>query len=889
MSTERDRSVYILPRFAPGQSGGVMRHVRALREHLPFLGWRIADDPTAATLIHVHAAERSPIGRVDVYTNHGIHPIDAPLEPWQREQNRAIFDNLKLAEQIVAVSRWTAAQWLPLVGEARHRVIPNGVDLDEWQNLPRGRWRTRLGIGDKVPLVIWPKTGVNRVLDPTPALELALRFPRALFVLLAPPASLPVLPSNARAIGPQPFDVFRTLLADCDVYLATTLENHSIGVLEAMACGKAVIGYALGGTAETIADGTDGLLAAPGDLDGLARKFEEGLDRVRREALGQAASQKVADRYQWSRIVADLVEVYAMAEEAAHATRSPSRPRVTVVIPVYNKKEYVREAVLSAIGQRGAPRYEIVAVDDGSTDGSGEILDDLAREHPQVRVIHQRNRGVAAARNAGIAAGTGEYVCCLDGDDRIAPDFLARTVAALDADPLLGIAYTDMLAFGVDAAGRPWQNVVAASEYDFEKLKRGNFIPCCNLFRRRAWERAGGYRDINPSWEDYELWLRMGKLGWHGRRVPGALFHYRKVPNVGRDHASHGQEWRLRAIVNRLHRDLYPPLVSVVIPCYGQAHFLPDALASVARQTMPDWEIVVVDDGNDPEEAARVREAIDHSGLAGTDIRLVVNRRNLGLAAARNAGIAAASGTWIVPLDADDVIEPSFIEETLRATEMDPRRFAYTDSLLWWPDAPERDQVLTALEYDFDDLLRRVTWPCTILYAREAWRKVGGYKAAMSLAGGWEDWEFAISLGEIGICGVRVPRPLFRYRQHSRDQMRYRAEAVKDRLRETMRRLHAATYRGERPMGCCGGSRAPAPTARAVPSSRDLDALTTEDGNVLVKYVGDAWGTRTWIAPSGRAYRFSAANPLRAMPTEDAAFFASLPEFVTIRAERGSR
>lgn len=873
MSTKRN--VCILPRYRPGQGGGVARHIRALYEHLPRLGWQIEENPDRATLVHIHAAERASSGHIDVYTNHGIHPIGARLEPWQIEQNQAIFDNLKLAREIVAVSRWTAEQWLPLVGNARYTVIPNGVDLNEWQNLARGRWRARLGIGPGTLLAVWPKTDVSNVLDPTPALELALRFPHVLFVLLASPTVLPVLPSNARAVGPQPFPFFQALLADCDIYLATTRENHSIGVLEAMACGKSIVGYAWGGTAETIADGENGLLARPGDLDDLTSKFEEVItDGVRRKALGEAALQTVADRYQWSHIIGDLVKVYESATQEAYAARASSRPKITVVIPVYNKNKYVRETILSVVTQRGAPPFEIIAVDDGSTDGSGATLDALRAEVPALRVIHQENRGVAAARNAGIMAGSGDYICCLDADDLIAPDFLARTSAALDADPLLGIAYTDMLAFGVDEAGRPWQNIVVASDYDFEKLKRGNFIPCCNLFRRRAWERAGGYRDINPSWEDYELWLRMGKLGWYGRRVPGALFRYRKLPRQGRDFQSHGLEWKLRGIVNRLHRDLYPPLVSIVVPCYGQARFLRAAVESALAQTFPDLEVVVVDDGNEPEEVEAIRTAL--SGYADDDVRIISNRRNLGLAGARNAGIAAARGTWIVPLDADDILEPEFIEECLKAVAMDPRRFAYTDSLLWYPDDPARDQVLKAEEYDFDDLLRRVTFPCTILYAREAWQRVGGYKSIMSLAGGWEDWEFAIALGEIGICGIRVPRVLFRYRQHSQDQMRYRAEAVKDRLRETMRRLHAATYRGEKPMGCCGGNRQ-ALAPRVMP--RDVVA---QNGEVLVRYVGDAWGSRAWIAPSGRVYRFSVADPLQAMPADDAGFFAGLPEFMVV-------
>ncbi len=866
--------ICLLPRFRPNEIGGVARHVLALQKHLALRGHEIVANPADADIVHVHAAEAAPV--VDVYTNHGIHPIRPEMEGWKAEQNRAILDNLKLARQVIAVSRWTADQWRHLVGRDPH-ILPNGVDLDEWEDVPRGIWRARLGIPEHVPILLWGKTILSDICDPTPAIELALRHPEVVVVLTAPRKQMPAGPKNVFIVGPQTFPAMQALLADCDVYLATVQENHSVQVLEAMALGKPVLGYAWGGTAETVESGAEGILVSPGDQDALSEALGEVLERAKE--LGEAGRARVETQYQWRHIVARLEEIYRTALEEKRAEAAPDRPVCSIVIPVYNKARYVAEAVESAFAQVGAPRYEVIAVNDGSTDDSLQVLRALQRKYPALRVIDQPNQGVAAARNNGIQAAKGRYVCCLDADDMIDPLFLQRTAAALDADPGLGIAYTNMLVFG-DWPGRGrWRNVVRSDEYDFERLKQRNFIPCCNLFRRVAWERAGGYKDINPSWEDYELWLNMGKLGWYGHRVPGPLFRYRKLYQEGRDHQSHGLEWKLRAIVNRHHRDLYPPLVSFVIPCHRQARFLAEAIDSALSQTFPDLEVVGVDDGNESDEAAAIREIVDR--YDPDLVRLVRLPENRGLAAARNAGIEAAQGTWIVPLDADDVVEPEFLEVCLRAIEMDPRRFAYTDALLWWPDQ-DRVQVLEAEEYDFDRLLRHLSWGCTILYAKEAWRLVGGYKDAMSRAGGWEDWEFVISLGEIGVCGVRVPRPLFRYRQHSPDQMRRQAEANKDRLREMLRRLHAAVYRGERPMGCCGGrvrSRAARATSPAVRAVTGNDNGRKHEGQVLVRYVGHSVGTRTWRGPSGTAYRFGLSEPLQWVEPQDADWLMSMAEF----------
>jgi glycosyltransferase involved in cell wall biosynthesis len=765
---------------------------------------------------------------------------------------------------------------------------------------------------------------------------------------------LPTAPKNFLCLGPQEYPAMQQLLADADVYLATVQENHSIQVIEALACGLPVLGYDWGGTGETLQRGqgaeeqgwdgvgghVGGILVAPGDMDELAAALDDVIEC--KQELGAEGRALAAERYQWVNLVGRLAEVYEEALEMREAEEAPERIRASIIIPVYNKGPWIAETLRSALDQRGAPAYEVIVVDDGSTDDSlAAILAELGVrvtaaalaprdvvEAPPARcgrarrvlVFARANGGVAAARNFGIEQAEGGYITCLDADDMIAPQFLARLTAALDAEPGLGIAYCDMTAFGVNENGQPWETPLdgATGEYDFEKLKRGNFIPCCNVFRKVAWARAGGYKPINPSWEDYELWLNMGKLGWHGRRVPAHLFSYRKVEQTGRDYASRGQEWRLRATVNSYHRDLYPPTVSFVIPCYEQSQFLAEAIESALAQTFPDIEVVVVDDGNAPDEAARIAQIVGQ--FQPEVVRLECLRANSGLAAARNAGVEAARGRWIVPLDADDRVAPTFVERCLQAVRLDPQRFAYGDSVLWWPEGDRgageqgsrgareqgskgaggqrelpawaqglqgKIQLLESHEYSFDELLVRITWPCTIMVSKEAWRQAGGYKPQMSDAGGWEDWEFAVSLGEIGVCGVRVAEPLFAYRQHSAQQMRYRAEQQKPVLQEQLRRLHAAVYRGERPMGCCGRGNRTVPEAavrQAQSTARSAQAVGsngTED-LVLVRYAGGMMGTTTWTAPSGRTYRFGIAEPLQQVRRTDAEWFALRSDFVVV-------
>lgn len=125
----------------------------------------------------------------------------------------------------------------------------------------------------------------------------------------------------------------------------------------------------------------------------------------------------------------------AQARYAAYA-REPAETAVDVIIPVYNAEAYVTRAVESALA---CPQARVILVDDGSTDGSGAVCDALAQHHARVAVLHQENRGAAAARNAGLAAAQAEYVAFLDADDVLVPGALAALTRGIgDADAIQG-------------------------------------------------------------------------------------------------------------------------------------------------------------------------------------------------------------------------------------------------------------------------------------------------------------------------------------------------------------------------------------------------------------------------------------------------------------------
>ena len=180
---------------------------------------------------------------------------------------------------------------------------------------------------------------------------------------------------------------------------------------------------------------------------------------------------------------------------------------VSIIIPCHNHRIYLAEAIESARSQRGVST-EIVVVDDGSTDGSGEI----ARRYVDVRAITQPNRGISSARNAGFEASRGEIVIFLDADDRLWPDAAAIAVEALGQRPDAALAYGRCQL--IDAAGRPMPtNHLPAQGDTYTELLRRNFIwnPAAAAFRRTAMAEAGGFDTAVDASADYAVYLQLAR------------------------------------------------------------------------------------------------------------------------------------------------------------------------------------------------------------------------------------------------------------------------------------------------------------------------------------------------------------------------------------------
>ncbi|MCR4960881.1 MAG: glycosyltransferase [Lachnospiraceae bacterium] len=115
----------------------------------------------------------------------------------------------------------------------------------------------------------------------------------------------------------------------------------------------------------------------------------------------------------------------------------------SIIIPVFNERKYIRKCIDLILPQKCCD-YEIILVDDGSTDGTSDICDDYAQEYERVRVIHKPNGGLVSARNAGIKVANGEYILYVDGDDRVSPEWLKTIYTCITSAP----QKPDLVVFG---------------------------------------------------------------------------------------------------------------------------------------------------------------------------------------------------------------------------------------------------------------------------------------------------------------------------------------------------------------------------------------------------------------------------------------------------------
>lgn len=182
-------------------------------------------------------------------------------------------------------------------------------------------------------------------------------------------------------------------------------------------------------------------------------------------------------------------------------------PKVSVIIPAYNSARFIRKTIQSVVDQT-YPNVEIVCIDDGSTDGTRR---EVTENFPSVVYIHQQNRGVAAARNLGIAKSTGEYVAFLDSDDLWLPEKLAAQMNLVRQDPNVKIVHTNIKldTNGVITDSPYPTDHQSGKMFDNLLLQKGSIVCSTLLVKRECLDKVGVFDETLRTSEDVHLFLRL--------------------------------------------------------------------------------------------------------------------------------------------------------------------------------------------------------------------------------------------------------------------------------------------------------------------------------------------------------------------------------------------
>lgn len=236
----------------------------------------------------------------------------------------------------------------------------------------------------------------------------------------------------------------------------------------------------------------------------------------------------------------------------ANAGRGGTKPAVSVVVPCFNGGRFL-DGLMESLERQTLRVFETIIVDDGSTDEA--TVRKLAALEGRVRVIRQDNRGLSAARNAGINAAPTDLVAVLDCDDTFEPPFLAEAVAAMQsAPPEVAIVFAHLRLTGVTDG-------LLERHFNPFDLLFTNTLPSGLLLRKASWQAVGGYDEaMRAGYEDWEFYLRLALAGYRGIEIPKPYFNYAVASGgmlFNRSSQVHAALWRSIRVKHAAH---YRPL-----------------------------------------------------------------------------------------------------------------------------------------------------------------------------------------------------------------------------------------------------------------------------------------------------------------------------------------
>ncbi len=689
---------------------------------------------------------------------------------------------------LTVVSSFHLKNWMVEHGGASERieVCTINIDVDDWdpERFDRSALRGELGIEPDVPVILY---GARLTEQKRPRLfaevMLDLVRRRCQFVCLVAgdgedrPFLEQFLASNqlncVRMLGEVSIKRMHELMAVSDIFfLPSRMEGISLAVYEAMAMRVVPVSADVGGQRELVTSECGILVSQGPDERATYVQTLEALfqDRDRRIEMGRAARQRVCENFQIEKMGDRMTRLIQRAHALARKKPRPKIPpdlarEIAKLVVEHTRLEQVSEAdyrywkqseqtLRNQIDQFESSRAQLESQLTGrekaieALNGKlgaqealvGRLKETLTEREQAMQVLNGKlgEREMLAARLKDTLTEREQAMQVLNGKLGEREMLAARLKETLTKREQtlqdLSVRYST-LETRLAQVQLQLQTILNTKSYRFTR-------PISRLYGLALRALARDAAASKPAAQPVAESVPVRQKAWHRNR----------------------------------------PLVSVIIPCYNYGRYIESAIDSVLRQTFQNLEIIVVDDGsNDPKTIALFQK------LAKPKTR-VLRQANRGLPGARNAGIRHAKGKYVCCLDADDTLEPTYLEKAISLLESTPgAALAYS-----WVQLFGDEQTIWRTEpFDLEKLLSYNHISVAAVFSRAAWKQVGGYCEEMRQ--GYEDWEFWINLGTRGLHGNLIPEALFNHRRHGRT-MTHTAHALQEEITTFIRKKHQALY-----------------------------------------------------------------------------------------------
>jgi glycosyltransferase involved in cell wall biosynthesis len=197
-------------------------------------------------------------------------------------------------------------------------------------------------------------------------------------------------------------------------------------------------------------------------------------------------------------------------------------PLVSIVMPTFNSSKFLEETLESALASN-YPNFELIVMDDGSSDSTLSILNQWANRYSgSIKIYNQPNQGPSIARNRAIHLASGKYILPLDSDDKIHPDYISLAVEKIENNQTVKLVYCEAEKFGCKCG------IWKLKPFSLNQLALDNMIFVSALFRKSDWQKIGGFDPrFTYGWEDWEFWISMLKDGGKVEKLKMVGFYYR--------------------------------------------------------------------------------------------------------------------------------------------------------------------------------------------------------------------------------------------------------------------------------------------------------------------------------------------------------------------------